>query len=210
MKSNVIKYFASIMTSSVVAMLAGGAILQAFLIESGLSEESVNFLMSAMQIMQVTVMVGLSKKMDRASNIIGLSAFPRLCDIPLIIFLFALCFLTIKNTSVLFAISLVLMFLYSIGIGITNITAYKLPYLIIDVNDYGRITAIGGIAGAIFTVVISAGMSYFQNTYDYFLVMRWVFLAAIVFLVGYIASTLSLKELFSPKKAVTKIKPEAF
>lgn len=211
--SNSVKYYLNIIMSTIGVTLVGGVILQTFLLESGLSEESVGILTSVMQAVQVAVMITLSKKVDETDNVIVLSAYARLCDLPLIVTLFGLCFFT-PQSSLLFILSLTVLLIYSVGIGITNITSYKLPYLVMPVEDYGKVTAIGGIIAAIATSAISLAMSHFQARCNYFSVMKCVFsLAFVAFLIYFFATvrmTATYKaESYNTKKtgSILKYKP---
>lgn len=201
MKNNVAKYYVHMIMTSIVAMLASGSILQSFLMEAGLGEESVNILTSLMQMVQVAVMVGFSKKMDGSQKIVEISAYSRLLDLPLIIFLIFVSFTLPENKNMLFIITMILMVIYGVGIGITNISSYKLPYLVIDLNQYGKITALAGVLSGVLTFFLSAGVSYAQESFNYFSVMKGVFLLAIISLIIYVISTAAMKGNYEMVKA---------
>lgn len=191
---NKIKYYAHQVLSSLIVLLTSGAVLQTFLIEFGLSEQRVNVYSSVMQIFQVATILFFSKIADRAKNIIKMSALMRFFEIPLVVLLFALCFFTDMNPTLAIVLIFALGFLYNFSMGSRSVVDYKLPYNIIDIKDYGKITAFAGILIGIFSVVFSLALKFFQSKTEYFFSMKIVFIIAALMIFVYFVVTWLMKQ----------------
>ena len=192
--SNKIKYYAHQVISSLIILLTSGAVLQTFLIEYGLGEQQVNVYSSVMQIFQVATILFFSKIADRAKNIIKMSALMRFFEIPLVVLLFALCFFTDMNPTLAIVLIFALGFLYNFSMGSRSVVDYKLPYNIIDIKDYGKMTALAGILIGIFSVLFSLALKFLQNKTEYFLSMKIVFIIAALMIFVYFVVTWLMKQ----------------
>ena len=208
--SNKIKYYAHQVLSSLIILLTSGAVLQTFLIEYGLSEQQVNVYSSVMQIFQVATILFFSKIADRAKNIIRMSALMRLFELPMVILLFVLCFFTEISVTPVLVIIFALGLLYNFSMGSRSVVDYKLPYNIIDISDYGKVTAFGGILIGIFSVLFSLALSFFQSKTEYFLSMKIVFVVSAVMIFAYIAVTGLMKQTYKMPPLEKKQKTNIF
>lgn len=207
---NKIKYYAHQVISSLIILLTYGAVLQTFLIEYGLSEQQVNVYSSVMQIFQVATILFFSKIADRAKNIIRMSALMRLFELPMVILLFVLCFFTEISVTPVLVIIFALGLLYNFSMGSRSVVDYKLPYNIIDISDYGKVTAFGGILIGIFSVLFSLALSFFQSKTEYFLSMKIVFVVCAVMIFAYVAVTGLMKQTYKMPPLEKKQKTNIF
>ena len=72
--SNNLKYLSVGLLTSVANLFLSGSILQSFMLKNGISEKNVAFFMSALQIVQVSVMLCMSPVVDRIKRIIKVNA----------------------------------------------------------------------------------------------------------------------------------------
>lgn len=207
---NKIKYYVHQVLSSLIILLTYGAVLQTFLIEYGLSEQQVNVYSSVMQIFQVATILLFSKVADRTRNIIKMSALMRLFEIPMIAMLLVLCFFTEINIVWVLVIIFALGLLYNFSMGSRSVIDYKLPYNIIDIRDYGKVTAFGGILIGIFSVVFSLALSLFQSKTEYFFSMKVVFLVSAVMIFAFVAATALMKQTYKMPPLEKKQKTNIF
>ena len=207
---NKIKFYAHQVLSSLIILLTYGAVLQTFLIEYGLSEQQVNVYSSVMQIFQVAIILLFSKIADRTNNIIRMNALIRLFELPLVVILFVLCFFTDISTSWVLVIIFALGLVYTFSMGSRSVLDYKLPYNIIDIRDYGKVTAFGGILIGIFSVVFSLALSFFQGNTEYFFSMKVVFLVSAVMIIAYVAVTSLMKQTYKMPPLEKKQKTNIF
>ena len=73
--------------------------------------------------------------------------------------------------SIVFFILVSLCIVYNVFYSIHSILSYKVPYHIMDINNYGAFLSISGILAGIFSLAVSSILSYLQNRYDFALVM---------------------------------------
>ena len=163
------------------SLVASGAFFQTFMLECGISEEKVSLCVSVMQVVQTVGMILLSQWADRVKNILGGLA---VCFFSFGIPLTALFFLSIhQNLSIdtkyiiLFSVCMV----FSLFLSVFNILSYKQPHHIMDIRDYGRLTAQSGVMGGILSAACSALITLSLSRFPYFQTMAVVSAAAILF-----------------------------
>ncbi len=176
---NETKYYLMTVLYTLVSF-ASGSVLQAFLLELGLSAETVSVYISVTQIVQVAVMLSFGGWIERAKNIILLYATVMGAQVLMILLL--LFFSFFPQGSDLFQTILV----YGVGIpvnvaiGVYGIVAYKFPYRVIDMRRYGTISGISGALGGIAGILLSATMTYFVARHPYFSVMKMIMVLGIL------------------------------
>ena len=72
--SNEIKYYTHNVFYNFIYLFLSSTVLQTFLLECGFAENTVNVYFSVMQIVQLSIMLIFSQKLDRVKNIIGATA----------------------------------------------------------------------------------------------------------------------------------------
>ena len=204
---NKIKYLLYAVIGNLITLTTMGAVFQTFLMEYGLSEQQVNVYNSVLQIFQICILLLFAKIADRSKNVIRTSALTRILEVPLVIFLVLLCYITdIKISIVIFGI-FALGLLYNFSLVIQSIICSKLPYIIIDVKEYGKIGSINGTVSGITLVVASFALSAFQTGNDYFFSMKVVFIITAVLMVLSIATTAAMKPTYAldiPREQIKK------
>jgi MFS family permease len=150
--------------------------VQTFLIEVGFSFEQVytlNSLMQAMQVIVMLVLTFLSGKIKRIKLVTSLS-YLSLSLLTGVFLLGAINPALIKNGYVI-AVFIASAISY-IGVGLSTILSYCLPYYTIDMNDYGKMTGIStAIAGgSSFSVALAYSLllskfSYMKTTAAFFI-----------------------------------------
>ena len=190
--SNNFKYYLHNVTYSLILLLANGAIFQTVLVEGGISEEFVNFTVSAVYILQLVVMTAFSRKFDTMKNIIKTTAYIFFLLLPILFVLFLIC---ARGTvdEMPFSALIVSVILFSFGMGMYNVIMYKLPYHIIDMSKYGRISSVSGIMVGIGSLAISGLISWLSGIFEYFSFMKYIYAASFGLFVVYMLSTLTMK-----------------
>ena len=153
--------------------------MQTFLIQAGFSAERVYVLNSFMQIMQVAMMLVLtflSGKIKRVKLFTSISYLP-LCALTGVFLMGAISPELIKNSYVI-AIFIVSGISY-VGVGLYTILSYCLPYYIINMKDYGKMTGIStAIAGGV-TFLVSLGYSLLLSRFSYMKITSAFFIISI-------------------------------
>ena len=164
--SNIKKYCIHTVIYNVGYTFCTGAIMQTFLIQAGFSARQVYVLNSLMQLMQVAMMLVLtflSGKIKRVKAVTSIS-YLSLSLLTAVFLMGAINPDLIKHGYVI-AVFIVAGVSY-VGVGLYTILAYCLPYYVIDMKDYGKMTgisvAIGGGASFLVSLVYSILLSKFQ------------------------------------------------
>ncbi len=190
---NETKYYWMTVLYALVAF-ASGSVLQAFLLELGLSAETVSVYISVTQIVQVAVMLSLGGWIEKAKNIIFLYAATMGLQILMIILLLFFSFFpqgaSLYKTILVYGVGI----LINIALGVYCIVAYKFPYRVIDMRRYGAISGISGALGGAAGIVLSMVMTYFVARYPYFSVMKVIMILGIISAVACFLVTMSCKD----------------
>lgn len=205
MHNNKTKYYISQVLYNSAYLLTTGSVIQAFMTECKISESFISFYVAILQLVQVFIMLLVSGRIERTKNIIKSTSLTHMFQAVLPAALIILCFFKGGNVFIAYGVILLLGVAANIAQGINNIIAYKLPYHIIDIKDYGRVVSIGGIFISIFGAAISFILSVSSNYGSYFSVMSLFFLFATASLILSGAIVKSYKDEFSaPGKSETK------
>lgn len=174
-------------------MMVNGAVVQSFMLESGIAESKVSILVCMMQIVQVLIMILCSKAIDKLKYIIPLTAFSELAHIIMPLALFTYCQFPHIDSEKKFLCIFGVGFAVSIPQGIYSVLAYKLPYSVMNVERYGTVTAISGLVAGISGLVMSTGMSFSLGYGAYFEVMSLFFIGATIMIILAASLTFNMK-----------------
>ena len=210
---NIGKFHLYNISLSLLVLFINGAIFQAFLLECGISENSVNTYCSVMQLVSVSIMLIFSAKIDKINNVIRVNSMLCLTALPLVAILTVMSFDfdTFGNST--------LILLYGAGIVFTifysvmQILGFKLPYCIMNITEYGSTMAISGFFTAITATAASVVLSVLQQRYGYFSVMQWVYVLSPLLVMAYVFSTVTMKNISAEhqyKKSTNNLKINLF
>ncbi|MBQ6707758.1 MAG: hypothetical protein IJM97_02265 [Clostridia bacterium] len=179
-KQNVLIYYLQYAAYNIAIVLSTGAVIQTFMLECGISNERVSLYVSALQIIQTVMMLLISKASENIKNIRKGVTMTYSAYIP---FFAVLLFLCIKNDFlpdtkfiIIFAFSILL----NIFLGVYNIIFYKLPYEVMDIRNYGKVSGQGGVIAGLVCMAFSAILTYFGGRFSYFGTMAVFFAVGIV------------------------------
>ena len=175
--SNVKKYCIYTTIYNVGFTFCTGAIMQTFLIQVGFSAEQVYLLNSVMQVMQVAMMLVLtflSGKIKRVKTVTSISNLS--LSLLTVVFLMGAINPELIKRGYVIVVFIVSGISY-VGVGLYTILSYCLPYYIIDMKDYGKMTgistAIAGGASFLMSLVYSlllSKFSYMKTTAAFFVI----------------------------------------
>lgn len=198
---------------NLLVLFINGAIFQTFLLECGMSEHSVNIYCSAMQIIQMTVMLVFSGKIDKINNVILTSGMLCLSALGLAVFLMVMSF----DSDAFGSNTLILLYgagvLFAIFYSIIQILDFKLPYHIMNMTQYGNTMAMSGVYIGVASALTTATLSVVQQRYGYFPVMKSVYVLSLLFIMAYVFSTVTMKNISaenSYKKETSNVKINLF
>ncbi len=180
---------------NILFMMLSGSVLQTFLLEKRLSEQKTNIYFSFIQIIQIVTIIIFSAFTDKIKNPIKAMSRIHLIELPFIVLLLFISLgdNQIKSSAILPLILTTLLF--NIAYGIYNVISYKLPYLIFDMKEYGKILSFSGVLVGVFCFSSSVLLSFSQQKFGYLKVMRIVFVAAILLFVCFITVFCSYKQI---------------
>lgn len=191
---NTTKFYFQCILNNIISMCLTGAVIQTFFMEKGIGENDVNVFLSIMQIIQVLTIFLFMKKSDSCKNVIRVTAFVYLLNVPLTAFLIILSFFSeSKNVYVLMYLTGMVS---NICFGINNVLSYKLPYYIMDMKQYGKLLSISGIIIGVTSTLFSLLLSFMQKSFGYFQAMKIIYLAVLLMVFSYTVITNSFKNVY--------------
>ena len=192
--SNIKKYCAYTALYNVGLMFCSGAIIQTFLLQAGFTEQQVyvfNSLTQAAQVIMMLVMTFLASRIKRVKLVIGCSYLS--LSVLATVFLLGACNPSLFGQSYVIAVFITAGFCY-IGVGLYTILAYCLPYTIIDMKEYGKMTALGVLCAGASSFALSFVHTFVVARFSYMQAMAWFFILVIVCFALTTCVCLSLKE----------------
>ena len=176
---------------ALIVFILNGTLLQTFLLENGLDEQTVTFSLSVLQIVQMLTIFLFSGIIDKMSKIKKLTAFSFLICVPLNVYFLCLSFNPGADSPVIF---LVLGTAFNIFLGLYNVISFKFPYCVIEIERYGIFTAYSGLFCGVISFLASLGIVALQSFISYFAVMRAMYIISLIFTTLAVIITLSMKE----------------
>lgn len=192
--SNIKKYYIYNTLYAIGFMFCSGAIMQTFLLQAGFSERQVYIFNSFIQIAQVLMMVVmtfLSGKIRKVKLATGLSYLS--LTLLTVVFLLGAANPDILGKPYSIAVFITAGISY-LGLGLYTVLAYCLPYYIIDMKDYGKMTSFGGTISGLCTFALSFLHTFIVAKFDYMQATAWFFVLAIACFIITSCICLSLKE----------------
>ena len=169
-------------TATSVATLAlnGGVLFQAFLQSRGVPTDRIGAYVSVTGIAQVASMLLCAGLVDRIANVRRASA---LLYLPNILFIAAMLPLSLIGSVpplLVFWVAICFSAVTRLAAGVRDMLDYRLPYLIIPISDYARLTSTDGVIAGIAGIAVSAGISAALRRFDSAPVMSAMFIAALL------------------------------
>lgn len=196
-------YYIQTAAYNIATVLSTGAVIQTYMLECGISDSSVSFYVSALQVIQTVMMLLVSKVTENIKNIRLAVALSFSAYIPFFATMMILCgnYGIVSETKyiIIFAVSIIL----NLFLGLYNIVAYKLPHVIMDMKDYGKVMGQSGVIAGISCMIFSSVMTLFLDKYSYFSTM------SVFFAVGIVMGGIALSSSFMYAKVSTDEKDES-
>ncbi len=148
-------------------MFCTGAIVQAFFLYIGFSEQQVylyNSLIQSAQVLMMVLMIFLSPRIRKVKRVMSVS-YTALVALALLLMLAALV-PEIVSTPYVIAVFAVAV-LCNIGTGVYMVLLYCLPYYTIDMSRYGRFLSLQMVFTGMTTFVFSSIHTYLISKFDY-------------------------------------------
>ena len=195
MKKNLIINYSKAALYNIASLFLIGGIVQIFLLENGIDAQRVSVFVSVMQVAEISSMVVFSPMFERRKDLFRLNSRFHLLLLPM---LFAMIFCCVaKGTGVQTKYLLVLIggVITYMGIGLVSFTEYKLPYKIMDMQQYGSISAVQGIIVGITSLTASAIVAKAIDGRDYNGTMLFFLILAVVLILVCSRLVLRFREL---------------
>lgn len=183
--SNKVKFFLVNSLYSGAITLSGGTVLQIFMTNAGVSNQLIGIYTSLISIASMSVNLLYSKAADEVRNVKRASTLVYLLIAICYLGFLAPCFASDSQSlrqmtcSVLIPVG-ILQTLFTAALSVLD---YKLPYCIMDMEEYGSTVAIQGVVTYTCCTILSVVLSYCLKHFDYILTMRWAFGASALFVV---------------------------
>ena len=169
---------------SIALLIANGTIFQGFLLDQGFSNEQVGIYSTLVNIIQASVMFFASGFVDSVPNIKKMYSVSAWGQAPLYGLLLLVSQQKQMNTQAMFALYMVLISVLNLLIGFRTVITYKIPFLFLRREVYGRFSLVSAIAAALFGAVSSYIASAVLDRVSYQSAMPVAFFISIVVVIA--------------------------
>jgi len=215
MRKNHFLYCAQYTIYSFMYLVVAGTIFQTFMLECGIDEAKASFSISVFQIVQTATMFLLSGVLEKVKNVlVGVSIYMLSYLIPFS----AMTFISFGFCTSVDA-GYVILFICGTLIGLFHgcYTAmfYKMPHLIMDMKDYGKVSGQSGAMAGVFGIVMSAAVSFLISRFEYFSAMIPILIVCSAFalvaaFIGFSFTRVDAAEKFSATEKINLFKYKPF
>ena len=196
-RKNKVKYIAAEVLNCFTYLFVGGALWQGLLLYIGCTADKIGTL-SGIGYATQTLSMGLGLILcDRLKKPIRAMA---LCDLPISLFFFSILFFLCVGSAeeqIVFPILAGLVIVYYAAFGFKTILAYKIPYLIIHMEDYGKLLGRSGFVSNLFVIAVSVGLPGFLSLAGYLTGMRLMYAVCALFALAVSLLDFRLKALWN-------------
>ena len=176
-KINIKKYYVRYVFYYFANTFITGGMIQSFMLESGITSGQVSVYTAVIQIVQAAAMLLLGPVIEKQKNIVRINADANILLFPLCICMLVISIFTGLSPAVKYVLILVSSVIAYISYAVTGIIEYKMPYLIIDMENYGHVVLMAGFCIGLTSMTATALFSFLIRRFDYFNTAA-VFLAA--------------------------------
>lgn len=174
--NNNIKFYLQQAVASVVSLLVTNSMIQAYLLQGGINEERVAIYLTVMQIVTASVTFLLTFFIDRIKNVLKVYSYLTLSQSVLLATLIFFCLNQNTSADIKFFSILAAGCISNIMAGIAGVLGYKVPYHIINIEEYGVVSGRCGILVGVVGTLMSLIISLFQASFNYFSTMLYFLL----------------------------------
>ena len=168
-RSNEWKLYISDALYQAVLLIAVGPLLQTFMLEMGMAADVVSRTVSVFQVVQGSIMLLCASLVEKIKNVTKACAVLALNPLCLLLVMIFFSITGAKNALPGAYIAVLAGgCITNVLLGLYNVLTYKRPYHIMDMREYGRITANGSVIIGIFGMALSFLMTFCLGTFSYF------------------------------------------
>ena len=176
-------------------MFCSGAIIQTFLLQAGFTAQEVYAFNSLIQIAQVIMMIAMTFLSGRIKNVKLVTALSYLSlSVLTLTFLLGAINPNLFGKAYVIAVFVIAGISY-MGVGLYTILSYCLPYYIIDMKEYGKMTGLGVLLSGASSFALSFVYTFAVSKFDYMKSMICFFILTLICFVLTTVICLSLKEI---------------
>ncbi len=181
---NYILYYFQTASYSFVNMIAVGTIFQTFMLECGISKPNVSFCVSTVQIIQTLTTILVSKFAENIKNVLrAVGVCLAAQSIPVLTMLF-ICLCSGISLDIKYILLFSTNVILGLFMGLYSILAYKQPYHIMKITEYGRVSGQSGVIAGVIGALATAVIAFALEKYSYFATMTVVLIFALIMAVG--------------------------
>lgn len=200
-KKNSIRFILMSAFLGLAHIFAMGQVMQGYLNHIGFSAGKISAYVSFSNIAQVISMVLLFFFADKIKN---MKRAAQICFYVMALFfvlLIGMQFLSIGK-NVMFIFLLISACIYCASYAIEAILSYRIPYTIIDMKNYGKLSSLTSIVGQVLGISVSLIFSVLVATCNYDAVILSCFIAGILFLLlgAFTANRFEMKNVFETRE----------
>ncbi len=183
--SNYTKIYLNGLCYSIAILFTGTSVIQILLTELGIPSTSIGWYTSLLSTVNMVTNIGFSAYADRCGNLKRVIALLYLSIGGCMLLLIPLCLARGLSANTTFFLIAAVCLVQMVFITMYGVLSYKMPYSTIDIRQYGRMSAVGGIINGIASTVSSYALAEYLERYPYHIVL------AVGFGVGSICAVIS-------------------
>ncbi len=177
-KRNIALFVTSEIIRIFVALTVGGTIWQGLLLHNGFTATQVGVVTAVVSIAQVVTYLLSAFTLDKFKKPIKAMIYFTASLIVLFALIVAMCI--IGKEAFWYSLIILITFCFYISNGFVSMLGYKIPYLIMDMDKYGVVSAICGWTAGLFTTVIGIILPIILSIVGYMKGMTWLYIVCIV------------------------------
>lgn len=177
-KRNILLFVASEIVRIFMALTVGGTIWQGLLLHNGFTATQVGVVTAVVSIAQVVTYLLSAFTLDKFKKPIKAMIYFTASLIVLFALIVAMCF--IGKEAFWYSLIILITFCFYISNGFVSMLGYKIPYLIMNMDRYGVVSAICGWTAGLFTTVVGIILPIVLSIVGYMKGMTWLYIVCIV------------------------------
>ena len=178
--NNIVKHYIYTGVWAIVILFTAGGMIQNFFVNIGFSPNHIGIYTSMINIIQIAIMVFGIFSSDNVKNVKRTMAFLAFGPVLTCVAMLPACFIFDINIEIMFFTAIVCCCVQNLFVGFKNVLAYRLPYLIIDMKDYTKLTNVGTVISGVISIGAGVLITYLSTAFPFRYVMAVGFLLSIV------------------------------
>ena len=163
--------------TSTALLVGNGTIFHSFLMFAGLSSEKIGLYSTAVQISQAAIMLIATSFLDKVRRLRGLYLGAVLSQVLYYAIMLCCCRGSFLTGNAFYIVAVGMAIMLNLLVGLRAVMCYKLPYMLIDMRNYGRYSVTQAMLVSTAGILFSYAASKAFDVFEFLPVMRVLLVA---------------------------------